>query len=71
MADTYYLIGVSDPRNTSTNGSTLPLPRAISTGIIGPTDNPLSGFTSLLMQFGQLINHDMESTSTFTYSNYL
>ncbi len=36
----------------------------------GSSKESLHGFTSLLMQFGQFINHDMESTSQFTFSKY-
>jgi len=62
------IIGVSDPRNESVSGSALPGPREISIGVFGSTDTPLSSTTSLLMQFGQLINHDMESSTQFTLS---
>jgi hypothetical protein len=61
--------GIQSPR-VSSNGSDLNSARLISTTIFGGADRPLSTTTLALMQFGQFINHDFESTTQFTFSNY-
>ena len=73
---TCLLIGISSPRtnssiNTTTNA--LPSARLVSTKVFAGADAPLSNVTNLIMQFGQFVNHDMESTTQFTFgkSNYL
>jgi len=60
--------GVSRPRKHSITGAELPSPRFISMNTFSNEDRPLEKVTSLLMQFGQFINHDMESTSQFSFS---
>ena len=66
----YGIKGISSPRtnssiNTTTNA--LPSARLVSTKVFAGADAPLSNVTSLLMQFGQFLNHDMESTTDFTF----
>lgn len=62
-----YHQGVSSPHNRSINGDALPSPRLISMNVFSDSDRPLKPYTSLFMQFGQFINHDLESTSQFTF----
>jgi len=63
----YFYSGVSSPRTFDSSGTELPSPRVISMNVFSDGDRPLSNITSLLMQFGQFVNHDLESTSTFTF----
>jgi len=63
-----YSDGIQTPRLAS-NGSSLPSARLVSVIVFNNNDVPLSNNTLALMQFGQFINHDMELTPTFTYSN--
>ena len=62
------ILGIESPRVAS-DGSALPNARLISTTVSGDADKSLSSATLALMQFGQFINHDMELTPQFTYSN--
>ena len=63
------VLGFSSPRKYSVSGSILPSPRLISTQVFSNADDALlKSSTSLLMQFGQFINHDMEFTSQATFS---
>lgn len=62
-----YDLGISSPRSHGIAGQPLRSPRQISLCAFSDADKPLKQVTSLLMQFGQFINHDMESTSTFTF----
>ena len=62
------VLGFSSPRKYSVSGSILPSPRLISTQVFSNADALLKSSTSLLMQFGQFINHDMEFTSQATFS---
>lgn len=51
----------------ATDGSALPSARAVSVAIFGAGDKPLSTATLALMQFGQFINHDFQSSAQFTF----
>ncbi|EFX87999.1 hypothetical protein DAPPUDRAFT_221219 [Daphnia pulex] len=62
------MASIQSPR-VSSNGSELNSARLISTTIFGGADRPLSTTTLALMQFGQFINHDFESTTQFTFTN--
>ncbi len=66
----YFLwnLGIQTPRAAS-NGSALPSARLVSTVVFGGADRALNTTTLALMQFGQLINHDFQSTTQFTFSN--
>ena len=61
-------LGIQTPRAAS-NGSALPSARLVSTVVFGGADRALNTTTLALMQFGQLINHDFQSTTQFTFSN--
>ena len=63
--------GISSPRSLATNGSALISPRLISTTVIGSGDHPSTTNTLAVMQFGQFLNHDLESTTQFTFGNFL
>ncbi len=65
-----YFQGISIPRSHDIAGGDLPSPRLISMRVFSDEDRPLGEVTSLLMQFGQFINHDMESTSTYTFRKF-
>lgn len=62
---------IQTPRALSTNGSALPSARAVSVLVFASNDDEIPSTTLAVMQFGQFINHDMESTNQFTYSNKL
>jgi hypothetical protein len=51
----------------ASSGLELSSARNISVVVFGGADVPLSNTTLALMQFGQLINHDFESTTQFTF----
>nr|CAH0110806.1 unnamed protein product [Daphnia galeata] len=59
---------IQTPRAAS-NGSALPSARLVSTVVFGGADRALNTTTLALMQFGQLINHDFQSTTQFTFTN--
>jgi hypothetical protein len=55
----------------ATNGAALPSTRVVSLIVFGTNDGkkpkPGPPVTLALMQFGQLINHDFQSSTTFTF----
>ena len=63
------IIGISNPRTLAKDGTALSYSRNISVIVFDDQDVPLSNTTNLMMQFGQFINHDMESTTQFTFGN--
>ena len=60
--------GIQSPRVAS-SGSALTSARLVSTVIFGAADRPVTSATLALMQFGQFINHDFQSTTQFTFGN--
>ncbi|XP_046637740.1 chorion peroxidase-like [Daphnia pulicaria] len=50
-------------------GSALPSARLVSVRVLGEAEKPTDATALALMQFGQLINHDFQSSTTFTFSN--
>lgn len=59
-------LGIQTPRVAS-NGLALPSARLVSTVVFGGNDVPIATTTLALMQFGQFINHDFQSTAQFTF----
>ena len=53
---------------SSTDGTSLKSARFVSTTVFGPRDRPISN-TLAVMQFGQFINHDFQSTGTYNLGN--
>jgi len=64
----YGIPGIQAPR-VANNGSALTSARLVSTLVFGSGNIPLNTTTLALMQFGQLINHDFESTTQYTFGN--
>jgi len=62
--------GTSSPRSRGIAGADLPNARAISMIVFSGKDKPHGQVTSLLMQFGQFIIHDMASTSQFSFRKF-
>lgn len=48
-------------------GSALPSARLVSVRVLGEAEKPTDATALALMQFGQLINHDFQSSTTFTF----
>ncbi|XP_046449770.1 chorion peroxidase-like isoform X2 [Daphnia pulex] len=63
-----YADGIESPRVAS-DGSALPSARLVSVRVLGGAEKPTNATALALMQFGQLINHDFQSSTTFTFSN--
>ncbi|XP_070811168.1 peroxidasin homolog [Pituophis catenifer annectens] len=67
MLKSVYENGFNLPRgigpNRNYNGYTLPMPRLVSTTLIGTeTITPDDQFSHMLMQWGQFLDHDLDST---------
>lgn len=58
-------LGIEIPPKAS-SGAALPNARLISAIVIGKDDKPMTTATLALMQWGQFINHDFQSTAQFT-----
>ena len=54
--------GISTPRSKSVRGSLLPNPRTVSTNIHTSETLPDPKYTLMLMQWGQLMDHDLTQT---------
>ena len=60
-----YNDGISQPRSSSVLGSPLPNPRAVSSSILESVEEPDPRFNLILMQWGQLIDHDFAMTPMY------
>lgn len=58
--------GIESPRVAS-DSSALPSARLVSVRVLGGAEKPTNSTSLALMQFGQLINHDFQSSTTFTF----
>lgn len=56
------ILGLKEPRSLSINGSPLPSPRLVSTAIHDDISIPHVRYTLLLMQYAQLLDHDLTHT---------
>ncbi len=61
----HFNLGIEIPPKAS-SGAALPNARLISATVIGKDDKPMTTATLALMQWGQFINHDFQSTAQFT-----
>ena len=59
VLDNAYDDGVFVPRLSSSVATSLPSARTISNAIVSTEEKPSNRFTSLLMSFGQFIDHDL------------
>ncbi|KAJ8919142.1 hypothetical protein NQ315_012127 [Exocentrus adspersus] len=64
-----YQDGIWTPRTSKINSEVLPSPRLISTTIFYEKDVPNNDYTLLLMQFGQLLSHEITQSLDFTFDN--
>lgn len=58
-------LGIEAPRITN-SGDELPNARLVSATVIGGHGRPMPGSTLALMQWGQFINHDFQSTAQYS-----
>ena len=59
VLDNAYDDGVFLPRISSSSRTSLPSARVVSNAIVSTDEKPSNTFTSLLMSFGQFIDHDI------------
>jgi len=57
-----YNDGVGEPRSLGKDGSPLPLPRVLTTSVFERGQAAYTQFTTMIMQWGQFISHDMVHT---------
>lgn len=62
----FIVSGIESPRVAS-DGTALPSARLVSVRVLGGAEKPTDATSLALMQFGQLINHDFQSSTTFTF----
>lgn len=55
--------GVNEPKTKGASGRPLPNPRVVSTSVVLNQDSPSRGYSLLLMQYGQFLDHDMTLTT--------
>lgn len=65
-----YEDGIWAPRQHGVDGSLLPSARKISRILVLDQDRPHSQYNLLLMQFGQLIAHDVTQSSSITMGKF-
>ena len=67
LNERYFILGIQNVR-LAVNGATLRSARNVSMTVFGGGTGSVS-LTLAVMQFGQFINHDMESTAQFAFCN--